>query len=455
MNWKLLGKIGVIAALMLVLMIPLAMIEGVIGERSAYRYQAKESIAASWTGPQKVQGPIVVVPYLEHHQRKVWNEKTRDYDLESYTEANSVFLLPDELQVTGEVTTEERSRGIYALPVYSAELEVRGIFSNQAALDVAKSARVPLEWQQPYLAVVITDIRGVVTQPRLDWRGAAIEFLSGSSIAAQSSGMHAPLGKLEIGEPVRYPFALTISLHGMETLELSPVGKSTEVRLHADWAHPSFVGRYLPSERTITETDFSAKWLVSSFSSDMQHVVESLMKGDPSSFSANTFGVSLVNPVDIYQQTERSVKYAVLFLLLTFTAFFLFEVMKGLRLHPMHYLLVGMALTAFYLLLVSLSEHVRFEVAYLTAAVACVGLIGVYISAVLKSATRALAFSGTMLLLYGMLFTILRSEDNALLMGSLLIFGVLAVVMLVTRRLDWYGVSQQLAQQATRGGRPQ
>ncbi len=447
MNRNLLLKIGVISALVILMLIPLEMIEGVVRERSAYRSQAKQSIAHSWTGAQQVLGPVMVVPYTEEHSRKVWDEKAKEYRQETYRTEHRITLLPEALAIDAGVNTEERSRGIYAIPVYGASLTITGRFNKQPLLAVAAAMR-NIEWQRPWLSLLVSDIRGVASQPQLNWRGETLEFLSGNRLTDQASGMHVMLQPLEAVKAADYDFDFTLNLHGMERLEFSPVGKTTQVTLASDWPHPSFIGRYLPAERDISKTGFNANWQVSSFSSDMPQTMEALMEGNARRFLDNTFGVSFINSVDVYQQTERSVKYGVLFLVLTFVVFFLYEVMKRLRLHPMQYLLVGTALSVFYLLLISLSEHIAFELAYLIATLASVTIIGFYLSGVMKNRLMALLFSGVLGLLYAMLFAILRSEDNALLMGSLLLFATLSTVMVVTRRLDWYSVSEQLAQQA-------
>lgn len=453
MNRNLLYKIGAITALVIVLLIPLGMIEGVIQERSTYRSQAKQSIALSWTGTQKLLGPVMVVPYSEQRNRKVWDEKLKEYRSETYRVEQQLYLLPEELAISADVNTEERSRGIYAIPVYDARLELKGRFSNEALLEIAATKKA-VKWKRPWLSVLVSDIRGIVSQPQLNWQGLSLEFLSGNRLTDQASGMHVELPLLESGKVADIAFDFTLNLHGMERLEFSPVGKSTVVMLASDWPHPSFIGRYLPAEREIGTERFTARWQVSSFSSDMAQTMEALQQGNANRFLGNTFGVSLMNSVDIYQQTERSVKYGVLFLVLTFVLFFLYEVMKQLRLHPMQYLLVGMALSVFYLLLISLSEHITFELAYGVATLASVGIIGFYLSGVMKNRLLALLFSGILALLYAMLFAILRSEDNALLMGCLLLFGTLALVMAVTRRIDWYSVSEQLAQLSREKSRP-
>lgn len=455
MNKRFVFKIVTIFLLMILLMIPLTMIEDVVSERSYFRDQASDSIAESWTGAQKVLGPVLVVPYTEQYEEKVWDENLKGYKEEMRTEAKQLFILPEMVKIGGGLRSEERTRGLYTVPVYTADLSVAGVFSNERILKTATESKHDLTWEKAYLTIVVSDTRGVVTQPKLNWAGSEVIFMSGSGIAEQGNGMHADLGLLETSANQEYAFDFAVTLHGMETLEFAPVGNSTSVALKADWPHPSFIGRYLPEQREISDTAFTADWKISSFSSDMPRLMDKCRQGNCNPFMANTFGVSLVNPVDIYQQTERSVKYALLFIILTFVAFFLFEVMKELRLHPMQYLLVGMALTVFYLLLISLSEHVDFAWAYLGAALASSVLVGVYISAVLHSAKRAMAFTGVLWLLYAMLYAILRSEDNALLMGSLLLFGVLALVMMVTRKLDWYQISDQMARQGLQAKRPQ
>ncbi|HEY0721714.1 MAG TPA: cell envelope integrity protein CreD [Gammaproteobacteria bacterium] len=435
-------KVLIITLLMLLLLIPLAMIRGVISERTFYRAETRQDIAESWTGAQKLLGPLLVVPYSETETRSVWDENLKRYKEESYITRNHLYLLPDQLNVTAKVATENRSRGLYSIPVYTSEMHLEGVFDTKPLVElVARKGNITVG--NAYLSVVVTDIRGVVVQPELTWQGRMTRFVSGSAIDNLESGMHAVVGELSADLVQRHPFSFDMSMHGMETIEFSPVGNTTQVDMEAAWPHPSFIGRYLPSARTINPRSFSAQWRVSSFSSDMPRIISDCAAGNCQEFSGNTFGVSLVNPVDIYQQTERAVKYAILFIVLTFVAFFLFEVMKQLRLHPMQYLLVGSALTLFYLLLVSLSEHVAFHWAYLGAALSSTLLIGVYVSGVLASTARGAAITGGLLLLYAMLYAILRSEDNALLMGSLLIFAVLAIVMLVTRKFDWYRIGGQ------------
>lgn len=448
MSKILFNKVTIVALLTLLLLVPLTLIEDVIQERSYFRSAARQDIAASWTGAQKLLGPLLVLPYQETVTESVWDAKLERHKEVTKLYRRSLLLLPEELQITGSIATETRRRGLYEVPVYQAQLLIQGSFSNQGLLDLLRQSQNPPEVEDARLAVLVSDVRGLVEQPKLTWAQAEIELQSGSGLAEDGSGMHAGVGRLDQTSATRYPFRIAVTLRGMESIELSPVGKDTRVEIDAAWPHPSFIGRFLPTQHQIERDRFSAVWQASAFASDMARTVQQIQKGDLSGFLSNTFGVSLINPVDIYQQAERSVKYGVLFLALSFTVFFLFEVMKQLRLHPMQYLLVGLALTVFYLLLLSLSEHISFGPAYLIATLASGSLIGVYLSAVLNNRLLGGGFAGMLFLLYGMLYGILRSEDNALLMGSLLLFVVLALVMLVTRRVDWYAVSEQVSQQA-------
>ena len=447
MNKKFAYKIGIIGFLMLVLLIPLSMIESIVSERSSFRDQARQSIAQSWTGSQKLLGPILVLPYTRYYKKREWDKNLEVYQHNTYSSQEALYLLPEQLTINGDIVTENRKRGLYNIPVYATGLDIKGIFSNEEILKLTRKQGKNIKWRPGYLAVIVSDIRGISEQPILNWNNKSYEFASGSSIEQLSNGMHAPLPELTTNKTEQYPFSFKINLKGMESIQFSAVGKSTNINVTANWPHPSFIGRFLPTQRQIDNQQFSANWQLSSFSSNMPRIIKACQQGNCNKFKNNTFGVSMINTVDIYHKTERAVKYAILFISLTFIAFFLFEIMKNLRLHPMQYLLVGLSLTFFYLLLISLSEHMRFIYAYIIAAGANIIVMGSYINGILKSQKLAIGFSVTITLLYTMLYAILVSEDNALLMGSLLFFVILTLVMMVTRKLDWYDVTDKLSQQ--------
>lgn len=440
-------KYGLIGLLVVGLMVPLAMIQDLVWERSRYQDQARQSIAQSWTGAQQLLGPVLVVPYKQVVSKQVWDEKLSAYRTEAKERPGRLHILPERLEIKGQADTEQRSRGLYNVPVYQADLALDGTFANGPLLELLENAKHPVELERPYVSVLLSDIRGVVTQPRLQWGAEQQTFSAGSGFDKATTGMHAPLTTLETQALVTYPFRFELALRGMERIAFAPMGEESRVDLDLAWPHPSFTGRYLPTSHEIDGQGFRATWQVSAFSSNIERDVASCAAGTCEALLGNVFGVSLVDPVDIYHQTERAVKYGLLFVVLTFVAFFLFEVGRRLRLHPMHYLLVGMALTLFYLLLLSLSEHFPFTAAYWGASLAATGLIGLYAGSVMGHWRRGLGITSMLLGLYGLLFAILRSEDNALLMGSILLFAVLALVMLTTRRLDWFAISEQMGRQ--------
>jgi inner membrane protein len=249
----------------------------------------------------------------------------------------------------------------------------------------------------------------------------------------------------------------TLELIGTDRLMFLPIGASTDVQLESDWPHPSFVGAFLPDERTVNAQGFQARWRLSRFATGIDDAIaqirDSVVRGTPSTtdtrgaeprFFTNDLGVRFVQPVDVYVQSERAVKYGMLFVFLTFVAFFLFEVLRRMAVHPIQYALCGAALALFFLLLVSLSEHLPFAVAYVLSSAACVGLLAFYVGHVLQSSTRGLMFGGLLAALYGLLYVILQSEDYALLLGAILLFVALGIVMFMTRRVDWYRLSDEV-----------
>jgi len=253
-------------------------------------------------------------------------------------------------------------------------------------------------------------------------------------------GFSADLGPQFADGERRVPFEIDLELLGTDQLSMVPLGDVTTVHMESDWPHPSFQGAFLPDERTVTSHGFDATWRLSRFATGVQTLAEQWRHGMAGATEDCQLSVKLVQPVDVYQQSTRAVKYGMLFVLLTFVVFLLYEVLKRLAVHPVQYGLVGTAVALFFLLLVSLSEHIAFVTAYVIASVACVGLITFYVAHVLHSARRGLSFGALLAALYAVLYVLLQSEDYALLLGSLLLFGVLALVMVITRRVDWYRV---------------
>ncbi|MBT4075433.1 MAG: cell envelope integrity protein CreD, partial [Gammaproteobacteria bacterium] len=398
-----------------------------------------------WTGSQEIFGPILVVPYMETIINKKWDVNQKAYHEYEQKFSRELLILPDDLKIKGAMQTEVRSRGIYSIPVYNTDFSIGGLFSNKKIVSLKKKDNIKIDWQKVRISMVISDMRGIENQPVLIWNNDELSFIAGSAMDLKGDGIHALVNQLQETEVDFYNFSFQISLRGMESLQFLPTAKNTQVNLSSSWPHPSFIGSYLPSEHNISNSGFNAVWKISSLSSGVEALIDGCKISKCSGLMKNKFGVTLHQPVDIYHQTERSVKYAALLISLTFAIFFLFEVMKSLQLHPMHYFLVGSALTIYYLVLISLTEHISFLYAYIIATLSSVIIIGYYLSSVLKSYKRAMLVSLMLFTLYGMLYMILKSEDNALLMGSILIFSVLTVVMIITRKVDWFKVGDQIA----------
>jgi len=407
-----------------------------VGDRILWRHEAYSAIERSWPGAQTVAAPVLVIPY-----HLVYSNQQEDKD----KPVNEVlYLIPKQLTVRSTVQHSLRYRGIYAVPVYNSQVEVVGEFSNQALLELAANHQnAKISWGKPLLSVLVSDQRGIAAQPKLEWGGENLLFQPASHLPGTEQGMNAPLPELPTQQASRLPFAFTLELHGMQALHFALVAENTDVQTSVNWPHPSFSGRLLPESHEINGQGFTARWRASSISFNVSGALERCRQGHCDSLLEPTVGFELVQPVDIYQQAGRSIKYAELLIVLTFVSLILFELLKKLRIHPIQYLLVGMALLVFYLLLMSLSEHLPFLYAYSAGAAACTVLLTIYFGGILRSSRLGLLLGLGLSVLYAALYVTLQSEGHAMLMGSVLTFVVLAVLMLVTRHVDWYVLTRQ------------
>nr|WP_314493411.1 cell envelope integrity protein CreD [uncultured Pseudomonas sp.] len=433
-------KLGTIALLMLLLLIPLLMIGGLIGERQEQRDNVLRDIAQSASFEQQVAGPMIVVPYRKLERR--WVEKDGQRVPDVQTVSGQLYVLPETFDSTLQVDTELRSRGIYQARLFHAKGTLSGRFKLPANWGV-EGDRDDYRFDTPFLVVGISDIRGIANLPVLRLGERSVPFEAGTGLDWLQGGIHAPLPAVDVERGGEFDYALDLALQGTGQLQVVPVGRSSTVAMQADWPHPSFIGSYLPNRREVGADGFTAQWQTSFFATNLEDVLRRCTaQQECAGFEGRTFGVSFIDPVDQYMKSERAIKYAVLFIGLTFAAFFLFEVLKQLSVHPMQYALVGVALAFFYLLLLSLSEHLGFTAAYGLSASGCVLLIGFYLSHVLRSLWRGVGFAAGLALLYALLYGLLGAEDYALLMGSLLCFALLGVFMVLTRRLDWSRVGR-------------
>ncbi|KAF1698978.1 cell envelope integrity protein CreD [Pseudoxanthomonas jiangsuensis] len=452
---RLLLRFLTVGGLVLLLLIPLLMIRGLIHDREQYRAQAVERVAQSMAGPQQLVGPLRVVPWKGSRRVNVAGEDGR---IEARQELVEGYLLqaPSRLDAGGAIVPDVRRIGLYDVRVFQWQGQVDAQFGPMELPRVDGR-----EYGEPYLVLGLGDVRGLVGTPSLQADGRALELQPGAmALEGKMHGVHA---RLPSGDGAEAParaleasrIALKMTLAGTQSLDIVPVADSNHIALQSSWPHPLFGGRFLPNERSIDAGGFRAAWNISSLASAAQTQLQAgdlrlaRPAGGGSGYDGDVAGIdsvqlSLVDPVDVYTQADRASKYGILFVVLTFVGFALFELVKRLRIHPLQYLLVGLALAIFFLLLLGLSEHVAFWRAYAVSAAACIGLQFVYLSGVLKSWWRAGAFAVALTALYGALYSLLVSEDNALLMGSLLLFGVLAGIMWVTRRIDWYERAAQL-----------
>lgn len=429
-------RLLLIGFLVLLLLIPAAMIGGLVSERRSTRSGAVDEVTAKWGRRQVVIGPALVIPYAHR-----WTEVGKNGQQVVRSETRRLTVLPETLAVRGEIETEVRHRGIFSVPVYRLRLEVSGRFAKPGFSEWnVESSEV--RWQRAEIGVGISDARAIQEQASLTWNGRAIPFLPGTGAFDEAdTGIHAPLDGALSG--TTFDFSFPLVLNGSEGVYFVPFGRETGVSLRSNWPDPSFQGNWLPATRTVNDKGFEATWSIPFLGRNYPQAWTSQAAGMADTIEASRFGLDLITPVDEYRMAERSTKYAGLFILLTFAAIWLIEVLGRLRVHPIQYLLVGAAMCLFFLLELALSEHLGFTPAYGAASVAVVGLIASYSLAALKSPGRAGVVGGLVAALYAYLYVLLKNQDYALLIGSIGLFLMLAAVMYLTRRIDWHQAGSQ------------
>ncbi len=420
-------KALVIGALALILLIPAALVQEVVDERSALAEEVQTELGEQWARPQTVVGPYVVVPYSY-----LSTETTSSGRKTSTRKTGYLHLLPATLDITSEVQPELRARGIFEAVVYQTDVHLSATFSQPNLASLGISAE-DVRWDLASLNLGISDNRGLKDGSTLSWNGLALDLVSGvasDNIAEQ--GVHVPIhfdGALKA--------EAQLNLLGNQSLSFAPTGSTTRVSVKSPWDSPSFSGAFLPEQRDVSATGFSAQWSVNHLNRTYPEV---LVEGDYQyEVAESALGVDLVQTVNHYQKSHRAGRYAILFIGLTFVAFFLMEVLNGLRIHPIQYALVGIALVLFYTLLLAFSEQIGFNPAYLTAATATTGLATAYSRAVLRSRTLSIGVGALLGALYLFLFVVIQLEDYALLVGSIGLFAIVGAVMYFSRNINWYG----------------
>lgn len=423
--WKITTLIGCIVLLSL----PLMMVRELINERADYRSEVVDAIEQSTSGSQKLAGPLIAIPITETLTR-MENQKEVNYQ-RSWV----YYWLPESLAVTGKQTVESRRVGIYSGQVWHNALQIKASF-DPLRLAALRKANIVLG--QPLLVVSVGDARGIGAIHAPEVNGNVLSVEPGLGISGDGAGIHMPMPALaEDNKPLEIAFSL--DLNGTGEFSLVPLGRNSELQLTSNWPHPGFLGSFLPTQREVSAAGYRAHWQSSWFANDMGSYFKDDMEIPWSRLPA--FSADVMSLADQYQLTDRATKYAILLIGLTFMAFFVFESLTRRPLHPMQYLLVGLSLVLFYLVLLALSEHIGFTAAWLAASLSGAVMNGIYLQAVLRGWRNSLLFVAALLLLDGVMWFLLHSEDSALLLGTGVLALALSVLMFLTRRVDWYALS--------------
>ncbi|MCE0236776.1 cell envelope integrity protein CreD [Klebsiella pneumoniae] len=423
--WKITTLIGCIVLLSL----PLMMVRELINERADYRSEVVDAIEQSTSGSQKLAGPLIAIPITETLTR-MENQKEVNY------QRNWVYYwLPESLAVTGKQTVESRRVGIYSGQVWHNALQIKASFDP---LRLAALRKTNIVLGQPRLVVSVGDARGIGAIHAPEVNGNVLSVEPGLGISGDGAGIHMPMPALaEDNKPLEIAFSL--DLNGTGEFSLVPLGRNSELQLTSNWPHPGFLGSFLPTQREVSAAGYRAHWQSSWFANDMGSYFKDDMEIPWSRLPA--FSADVMSLADQYQLTDRATKYAILLIGLTFMAFFVFESLTRRPLHPMQYLLVGLSLVLIYLVLLALSEHIGFTAAWLAASLSGAVMNGIYLQAVLRGWRNSLLFVAALLLLDGVMWFLLHSEDSALLLGTGVLALALSVLMFLTRRVDWYALS--------------
>lgn len=423
--WKITTLIGCIVLLSL----PLMMVRELINERTDYRSEVVDAIEQSTSGSQKLAGPLIAIPITETLTR-MENQKEVNYQ-RSWV----YYWLPESLAVAGKQTVESRRVGIYSGQVWHHALQIKASFDP---LRLAALRKTNIVLGQPRLVVSVGDPRGIGAIHAPEVNGNVLSVEPGLGISGDGAGIHMPMPALAAdNKPLEIAFSL--DLNGTGEFSLVPLGRNSELQLTSNWPHPGFLGSFLPTQREVSAAGYRAHWQSSWFANDMGSYFKDDMEIPWSRLPA--FSADVMSLADQYQLTDRATKYAILLIGLTFMAFFVFESLTRRPLHPMQYLLVGLSLVLFYLVLLALSEHIGFTAAWLAASLSGAVMNGIYLQAVLRGWRNSLLFVAALLLLDGVMWFLLHSEDSALLLGTGVLALALSVLMFLTRRVDWYALS--------------
>ena len=436
LNASPLFRCGVVIGIGLLLMIPLMLVESLVQERAGLYRDVVFDISRTWGGRQQLSGPYLLIPYTQRviQERVVPSEKGDGKIVrESRLESGSFVVLPSRLSFKATLDPESRQRGIYRALVYSSEVDISGRFAlpSREAMARIVPALVEVDFNRAFVIMGLSHPSALRKVGSFAWNGTPYAAEPGTQPFGQvPSGFRIPIA---LDGKTTFDFSQRLSMSGSGGIRFAPAGETTDISVQSSWLHPSFQGQVLPTSYETSDKGFSATWSVPSLARSYPNL--GVLHTWPDDFTSFAVGVDLYQPGTHYGLVERSVKYGVLFIGLTFLAFIVFEMGLGARLHPVQYGIVGLAMVVFYLVLLSLSEHLAFLTAYLSASACIIFMVSAYVGAALRSVKEGLGIGGLLLVLYTLLYTILQMEDYALLMGAALILVMLAALMVVSRNL--------------------
>ena len=416
-------KIISVGILILLLLIPAVMIQNLIRERQCRRDSVVNEINQKWGGSQTITGPFITVPFKTFF---------KDKDGETQFYLKYLNFLPETLSITGEIAPQVRYRSLFETVVYNARLKFKGNFkipsSGQLNIDSNN-----ILWNRAHLSLGITDMRGIEDKIIIVFNEADYNTNPGLKTTDLAEAGVSTIAGLPMKDESN-SFSFDLNLKGSDQMNFIPVGESNIVKIDSNWPSPSFNGAFLPDSREVRKEGFSATWKILHLNRNYPQFWE----GGQYKVAESSFGVKLILTADIYQKSMRLAKYAIMFLLFTFAAFFFSEVINKQRIHPIQYILIGMAILIFYTLVLSLSEHMHFNYAYILSATSVTLIISGYAKAIVSNSRFALTILGMLTILYGYLFIVLQLEDYALISGSIGLLIIIALVMHITRRINWY-----------------
>jgi len=424
-------KIGIIFFAGIILLASTSLIQELVHERENLQFSAINEVSSKWGNAQTISGPFISIPYYRYEKQIQEDKTVKILKFKEY-----IHLLPESLDIKGNINPEKKHRGIYEIVVYGSDLNISGEFTNINFEELNIDYKNIL-WDKAVLTTGISDLRGIENQVLLNWNENKILFNPGTtSYDLVSSGINAKLPEILPEDTSTFKFSFDINLKGSRLLYFVPVGKTTNVNLNSAWQNPKFNGAYITNSNKVDKKGFTANWKILHLNRNFPQI----WTNNQYQISNSAFGVDLILPVDSYQKNTRSVKYAVLFIGLTFLVFFFTEVLKKIFIHPIQYILVGLSLIIFYTLLLSISEHLNFDKAFLISVIATLLLIFAYVKAILKSWSLTFLITGILIILYTFIFIIIQMQEYSLLIGSIGIFIVLAMVMFFSRKVDWYSI---------------